>query len=62
MGTLDTMSDSVESGNETTDLTFSVEISGLEQNTTYYYKVVSTNSYTSTESVIKGFTTATLCE
>ena len=59
---LDLETTSIESG---TDLTitnqiYSVDISGLTFNTTYYYQVVASNSFGSSYSTVKSFVTVSL--
>ena len=44
------------------DLALSVTLSDLQPVTTYYYKVVATNSHGNTESVVKMFTTTARSE
>ena len=59
---LDQQSRSIESGSDLTitNQLYSVDITGLTSNTTYYYRVVASNSFTSTPSTISSFVTVTL--
>ena len=57
-------SDSVPSGDDITRTNFdlSVELSGLDVSTTYYYRVQANNSVSSTLSAVRFFTTTDLRE
>ena len=59
---LDLQSQSVGSGSELTitNQLYSVDITGLTSNTTYYFRVVASNSFTSTPSTISSFVTVAL--
>ena len=59
---LNQQSRSIESGSDLTitNQLYSVDITGLMSNTTYYYRVVASNSFTSTPSTISSFVTITL--
>ncbi len=59
MSTLDSMGVTVPSGSdfEATDMTFSVNMTGLKFNIVYYYQLMATNTFTSTSSDVMSFTT-----
>lgn len=59
---LDLQSQSVGSGSELTitNQLYSVGVTGLISNTTYYFRVVASNSFTSTPSTISSFVTVVL--
>ena len=59
---LDLQSQSVRSSSELTIINqlYSVDITGLTSNTTYYFRVVASNSFTSTPSTISSFVTVAL--
>ena len=59
---LNERSSSIQSGGDLTltNQIYSVIISGLLPNTTYYYQVVSSNSFTSTRSSLGSFVTVSL--
>ena len=56
---LDTLSEELMSSEDynAVDIPFSVTLSNLQPVTTYYYRVVATNSHSSTESDVGTFTT-----
>lgn len=60
---LNLRSSSVQSGIDLTiaNQIYSVVIRGLVSNTTYYYRVVASNSFSSTRSTLQSFDTVTLC-
>ena len=53
---------SIESGNDVTitNQIYSVDVTGLTFNTTYYYQVVASNPFESTYSSVKSFITVSL--
>ncbi len=59
MSTLDRMNYTISSGRDfsTTNLKFSVDLMGLDIDTDYYYRLVATNTFTSTSSSVFNFTT-----
>ena len=61
-GSLTNVSQQQQSGDDftATNLSFSVQLTGLSAGTTYYYQVVTVNSVRSTASVEQNFTTAPL--
>ena len=61
-GSLTNVSQQQESGDNVTatNLSFSIELTGLSAGTTYYYQVVAMNSVGSTSSVEQSFTTTEL--
>ena len=61
-GSLTNVSQQQESGDDftATNLTFSVQLTGLSPGTTYYYQVVAMNTEGSTASIEQNFTTALL--
>ena len=63
-GSLSPFSQQQESGDNVTatNLSFSIELTGLSAGTTYYYQVVAMNSVGSTASVEQSFTTTELCK
>lgn len=54
----------IKSGNnlKATNRLYSVTISGLSSNTTYYYRVLSSNSFSSTYTSLKKVVTISLCK
>ena len=62
MSSLNMMSNPAQNGSdfEAVDQVFSVELTGLVDSTTYFYRVVATNGQGSTSSVIESFTTTIL--
>ena len=63
-GSLTNVSQQQQSGDNVTatNLSFSIELTGLSAGTTYYYQVVAMNSVGSTASVEQSFTTTELCK
>ena len=63
-GSLTNVSQQRQSGDNVTatNLSFSIELTGLSARTTYYYQVVAMNSVGSTASVEQSFTTTELCK
>ena len=61
---LDQRSVSTGSGGDLTVMNqvYSVDLTGLSSNTTYYYRVVASNSFTSTSSSLGTFVTVSLCK
>ena len=57
-------SQQLHSGNNftATNLSFSVQLTGLAAGTTYYYQVEAMNSEGSNQSIVQQFTTSELCE
>ena len=64
MGSLDLMSDPVESGDDfvAVNQVYNISITGLEPVTEYYYMVVSTSTDDTTNSDVESFTTSPIGE
>ena len=63
-GSLTPFSQERQSGDNftATNLSFSVQLTGLAAGTTYYYQVVAVNSEGSNQSIVQQFTTSELCK